>query len=265
MQPDTEERLERIEQPTSKTNENDTLYIKNVDTDCNDDTYDSVRVSERWRDPESGRVVTTFKEQNYHFNHADGFQVRWAGRPFTLKPGETAKMPRYLGEHFATHLVNHMLDKKGPNARSNPLLRPAELEKIIVGEEPFFASVADSVGEATAKQVMAMNDGDAPITELQDGLQFDHQGAKGPELRETEQIARDPLHHVEEPPEETEAILARVGADTAEDAENVPEDWKGYTKAELVTQIRQMDPAYKFPTNPNKAQLVSILKKIAGV
>jgi hypothetical protein len=265
MQPqDLEERLERIEQPTSKTNENDTLYVKNVDIDCAEDTYDSVRVSERFRDPESGRILTTFKELNFHFNHADGFQVRWAGQPFTLKPGETAKMPRYLGEHFATHLVNHMLDKRGPNARSNPMLRPAELEKIIIQEEPFFSAVADSVGTAALKTVQDLNEGNAPITEVA-GLEFNHGGAKGAELKEDEQIARDPLHHVEAPPEETEDVIKRIGVETPEDGMNVPEDWKGYSRVELIQQIRNMDPAYKFPQETTKAQLVSILKKIAGV
>jgi hypothetical protein len=264
MQPETEERLERIETPVQKNNENDTLYITNIDTDCSEDTYDAVRVSERWRDPESGRIITTFKELNYHFNHADGFQVRWAGQPFTLKPGETAKMPRYLGEHFAEHLINHMLDKEGPNARSNPLKRPAMIAKVIIKEEPFFSAVSDSVGTATLKQVTEMNEGNAPISEVQ-GLTFDHGGTKGPELKEDEQIARDPLRHVEAPVEETEAVIARLGEDKPEDSMNVPEDWKGYTRAELIQQVRNMDPAYKFPTNPNKAQLVSILKKIAGV
>jgi len=264
MQPDTEERLERIETPTQKNNENDTLYITNIDMDCSEDTYDSIRVSERFRDQESGRIVTSFKDINYHFNHADGFQVRWSGQPFTLKPGETAKMPRYLGEHFAYHLCNHMLDKQGPNARNNPLLRPKKLEEIIVKEEPFFATMTDSVGTAALKTVQGLNEGNAPITEVQ-GLDFNHKGSKGQNLKEDEQPAYDPLRRTEEVVEETEAVLARIGAESEGDELNVPEDWKSHSRTELITQIRTMDPGYKFADHVSKAQLVSILKKIAGV
>jgi hypothetical protein len=267
MQPDTEERLERIETPVQKNNENDTLYVKNIDESCNDDTYDSVRVSERWRDPESGRILTTFKEVNYNFNHSDGFQVRWAGQPFTLKPGETAKMPRFLGEHFAYHLANHMLDKQGPNARTNPMQRPAMLEKIIIQEEPFFSSVSDSVGTATLKQVQSMNEGagaDAPISEVA-GLNFDHKGAKGATLKEDEQPAYDPLRRTAETVEETEDVIKRIGGEDPQDSQNVPEDWKNYSRPDLIRQIRHMDPSFKFGKETNKGQLVSVLKKIAGV
>lgn len=262
---DVEERLERIEQPTQKNNENDTLYVMNIDEGCSDDTYDAVRVSERWRDPESGRVLTTFKEVNYHFNHAEGFQVRWAGQPFTLKPGETAKMPRFLGEHFAYHLANHMLEKRGPNARTDPLQRPAMLEKIILKEEPFFSAISDSVGTGVLKQVQDMNDGNAPITEVQ-GLEFAHGKDKGGNLPEGTQEAYDPLRRVDkESVEETTDVIKRIGADGPEDNLNVPEDFKAYTRVELIEQIRNLDPAYKFPSSPNKGQLVSILKRIAGV
>jgi hypothetical protein len=264
MQPDTEERLERIETPTQKNNENDTLTITNIDTDCSEDTYDSIRVSERFRDQESGRIVTNFKDISYHFNHADGFQVRWSGQPFTLKPGESAKMPRYLGEHFAYHLCNHMLDKQGPNARNNPLLRPAKLKEIIVAEEPFFATISDSVGTATLKTVQNLNEGNAPISEVQ-GLDFNHQGAKGQNLKEDEQPAFDPLRRTEELVEETEDVIKRIGTEKPEDSINVPEDWKSYSRVDLISQIRTMDPGYKFASDVSKGQLVSILKKIAGV
>lgn len=265
MQPDNEERLERIETPKQQNNENDTLWITNIDTGCSEDTYDSVRVSERWRDPESGRILTTFKEQNYHFNHADGFQVRWSGQPFTLKPGETARMPRFLGEHFAYHLVNHMLDKEGPNARNSPLKRPSMLARVIIKEEPFFAAITDSVGMATLKQVKEMNEGNAPISEVA-GLTYSHGTQKGKELGETTQPAYDPLRRTaQEETEETADVIKRIGADTPEDQSDVPEDFKSYTRKDLIQQIRNMDPGMKFPQNPSKAQLVMILKRTAGV
>lgn len=45
------------------------------------------------------------------FNHKDYFEVRYNGTPFRLRPNETRTFPRYLAEHFAKHLADHMLGK----------------------------------------------------------------------------------------------------------------------------------------------------------
>lgn len=268
MQPDLEERLERIDTSAPKDTSNDRLTVVNIDVDCSEDSYDNIRVSERYRDMESGRILTQFKEVPLHFNHATGFQVRWSGQPFTILPGQSRVWPRYLAEHFAYHLCNHMLDKLGPNHRTNPLERPAMLKRIIIKEEPEFGVEPDSVGAATLKQVEKMNAEapDAPTTELGAGLSFNHGGAKSKTLDETEQIARDPLRHVDsEVPVDTLEVIKNLQPDSAAENGDIPEAFKGTPKAELVQSIRNMDPGYKFPPNPSKAQLVSALKKIAGV
>ncbi len=263
-----EERLERIPSaPQDKNNENDTLWVKNIDTDCHDVTYDSVRVSERWRDPESGRVLTQFKDVSNDFEHAEGFQVRWSGQPFTLKPGETARMPRFLAEHFATHLANHILDKRGIEKkralRNDPIERPKVLKEIIIKEEPFFATIGDSVGAATLKQVNEMNEGGAPIKEVQ-GLEYNTGGDKGKSLPEadvtpTDNIATTTGRIDKSSVEPTPDVILRIGQSAPEDSLNVPEEWQQYSKAELIDQIRNMDPYYKFGSQYTKAQLVSVL------
>lgn len=269
MQPqsDTEERLQRIETPTNKNNENDTLYVKNTDLECNEITYDSVRVSERWRDPESGRVVTQFKDVSYQFDHSKGFQVRWSGQPFTVQPGEIAKMPRFLAEHFAYHLANHMLEKKGREMKrtlmNDPIWRPKILAEIIIKEEPFFATMGDSVGQATLKQVQSMNEGASPITEIQ-GLEYNTGGQKGQTLPEADATPTGSIQTTTgkidlQSIEPTEDVVNRIGTEGAEDSLNVPSEWQQYTKAELIQQIRNMDPYYKFGSYYNKAQLVGIL------
>lgn len=271
MQPQAtadEERLERLDnRPTNQNNENDTLTIKNVDTDCSDVTYDAVRVSERWRDPESGRVLTQFKDMSYQFEHADGFQVRWSGQPFTLKPGETARMPRFLGEHFATQLANHILDKRGRATgralRNDPIERPKVLKEIIIAEEPFFATMGDSVGSATLKQVQEMNLDGAPLKEF-DGQSYNDNGGKGKELPEAEVVSPTSVDTTtgridKKPVETTEDVITRLGEEGPQDALNVPQEWQQYSKSDLIMQIRNMDPYYKFGTMYTKAQLVSIL------
>lgn len=264
-----EERLERIPTaPTQKNNENDTLWVKNIDEDCHDITYDSVRMSERWRDPESGRVMTQFKDVEFTFEHADGFQVRWSGQPFTIKPGATARMPRFLAEHFATHLANHMLDKKGDEMkrtlRNDPVWRPKILKEIIIKEEPYFATISDSVGTATLKQVDDLNPSGSPITEVQ-GLDYNTKGDKGKTLGEadvtpTDNIATTTGRIDKKSVEPTPDVIMRLGKSSPEDDLNVPEDWQQYSKAELVDQIRNMDPYYKFGSQYTKAQLVGVIK-----
>ena len=276
MQPDTavteiEERLERIDAPnTNKNNENDTLHIKNIDTDCHDVTYDSVRVSERWRDPESGRVLTQFKDIAYTFEHSDGFQVRWSGRAFNIPPGETRKMPRFLGEHFALHLANHILDKEGEKIgrtlRADPIWRPKVLKEIIVDEEPFFSGLGDSVGNALASQVDQMNQDQPP--EAAQAMQYNNSGDKGKTLREAEVKPQGNIDTTTgkidlKSIEPTADIIARVGKDSAGDDMNVPDGFTQYSKAELIQQIRNMAPDYKFGSNYTKAQLVGVLKSIA--
>lgn len=269
MQPqsDTEERLERIETPKNKNNENDTVTVKNIDIDCHDVTYDSVRVSERWRDPESGRVLTQFKDQSYQFDHIEGFQVRWSGQPFTLKPGEMARMPRFLAEHFAQHLADHMLDKKGLELnralRNDPIWRPKILKEIIISEEPFFSTMGDSVGQATLNQVRDMNDSNV-VKEFGDQSYADN-GGKGKELSEAEAIPKDSVQTTvgkidKTSVEPTEEVVTRIGTETETDKLNIPADWEQYTKTDLIEQIRNMDPYYKFGSTYTKAQLVSILQ-----
>lgn len=266
-----EERLERIDKPQSanKNNENDMLSITNIDTDCHDITYDSVRVSERWRDPESGRVLTQFKDVSYTFEHKDGFQVRWSGRAFTIPPGETRKMPRFLGEHFAYHLANHILDiegkKIGRELRADPVWRPKILKRIIVDEEPFFSAMGDSVGNALANKVDQMNQ---PIDNAA-SMGYDTKGDKGKDLNEGDATTSDTVvtttgNISKTSIEPTADVIARAGSETEDDKLNVPEDFAQYSKAELIQQIRNMAPDYKFGSNYTKAQLVGVLKSIAA-
>lgn len=277
MQPDTfgmvqtdpgnvEERLEKVEAPKPKNNQNDTLWIKNIDIDCHDTTYEPVRVSERWRNPETGQMVTQFRDITYEFDHFEKFQVRWSGRVFSIPPGETAKMPRFLAEHFATQLADHILGKMGDAQnkmlRNDPRLKPQILKEIIVKEEPFFFSGPETVGDEIAKQFEEMNKPE--VTGIQ-GEHYDNKGAKEQNLNEGDGSTRDTIitpmgtlnkHSVES----TEDVIKRIGTEGAEDALNVPDDWKQYSKVDLIEQIRHMAPDYKFGQHYTKAQLVGILQ-----
>jgi len=264
-----EERLEKIETPKPRNDENDTLWIKNIDTDCYDTTYEPVRVSERWREPESGRIKVSFRDHVYSFEHGEKFQVRWSGQVFSIKPGEVARMPRFLGEHFATQLADHILgkmgDSQGKMLRNDPIRRPEIIKKIIIKEEPYFFSGPQSVGEETLKQFEDMN---KPQISGIGGDNYDNKGQAGIDLSEGDGITKDsiitPVGLINKTSvESTEDVIKRIKADTEtpEDSLNVPEDWQKYSKVELVNLIRNMAPDYKFGTNYTKAQLVGILQR----
>jgi hypothetical protein len=143
-----EERLEKIETPKAQTDQNDRLLIKNIDINCNDHEWSTIRVTERWRNPETGQQVVRFKDQSSEFNHADGFTVKWSGTPITLKPGEQKWMPRFIGKHYASKLADHLLDQMGIEKmlRNSPTKRPEMLKKIILDEQPFISTLDESVG-----------------------------------------------------------------------------------------------------------------------
>lgn len=47
----------------------------------------------------------------YGGSREDYFEVRWAGKPLCIPPGETRIVPEYLADHFAKHLVDYLLTR----------------------------------------------------------------------------------------------------------------------------------------------------------
>ena len=139
--------------------ENDILTITNPDLNCSEIT------SEVTFNPVSGGEVA---EQ---FNHKDYFQVKWAGVPHRIAPGETRKMPRFLANHFAKHLADHILLKKEKDENrkglmSSPVERPMVLSQIILGVDEYFISAGSiTEGEQVAKEVESINPTQAPPPE----------------------------------------------------------------------------------------------------
>ena len=52
------------------------------------------------------------QDQENNYNHLDYFQVKWDGSPYRIKPGDTKLLPRYIAEHFAKHLITHLIEKE---------------------------------------------------------------------------------------------------------------------------------------------------------
>jgi hypothetical protein len=119
--------------------EDDIIIVQNIDVEC-----DAIDPSEGWK-------------------HSEFFQVKWDGHPHRIKPGETRKMPRYIAEHFAKHLADHMLMKMeeelGKQGMMNhPVERPKMLARIILGiDSSFHEEEPLTEGEKAVQEVDELN------------------------------------------------------------------------------------------------------------
>ncbi len=122
------------------TSEQDILLVHNSDVGCQE------------TDPDEG------------WFHKDFFQVKWGGQPHRVKPGETRRMPRFLAEHYAKHLANHILIKReGESGKKglmqSPVERPKVLATILLGVEEYFGGEQIlSEAEKITKQVEVLNE-----------------------------------------------------------------------------------------------------------
>jgi hypothetical protein len=121
----------------------DRLVIHNIDMDCNETTTEYKKKIDHTTD-EEGNHVTNEEDVLYEFNHADGFQVMYGGNVFNILPGETRLLPRYIGEHYAKYLIDHMLAKKAdklgkPTIINDPKERADLLSQIIISEDLLLA------------------------------------------------------------------------------------------------------------------------------
>lgn len=123
-----------------KPNESDILLVYNSDINC--DVIDS--------------------EDNYP--HKDYFQVKWSNHPHRVAPGKVRKMPRFLAEHFAKHLADHILTKMEEQTGrkglvQSPTERPRVLKEILLGVDTYFLGEEDvDQGEKIVKAVETLNE-----------------------------------------------------------------------------------------------------------
>lgn len=111
------------------------VMVANIDLGCSDQSVDIVKVSNRVLDAE-GNVSTEIFDKHDEWSHSDFFQVKFDGKPYRIAPGKTALLPRFVAEHFAKHLANHLLQKKEDETGrrglvSSPTERPNILKQII--------------------------------------------------------------------------------------------------------------------------------------
>lgn len=153
----------------------DILVVRNIlvgdDTDVEEVIpYANARPS---TDPGTGQqhfvnqIDTNVYEHSW--NTKDFFEVRWDGRPHRVRAGETRRMPRYLADHFAKHLIDFILIKRESSEKVTGLLknrgeRAKLYQQIIVDVDSYYnGDLWDYEREGTyvEQQVDQMNRSDS--------------------------------------------------------------------------------------------------------
>ena len=98
--------------PTTNTTDNvyDSVLCANIDIGCNATSVDVLKVSNRVVD-DQGNVSSQIYDKHEQWNHKDFFRVKFDGKPYEIEPGKTKHLPRFVAEHFAKHLADHLLQK----------------------------------------------------------------------------------------------------------------------------------------------------------
>lgn len=122
--------------PTDSQKAYESVLVANIDLGCSDTATDIIKVSNRIQDDE-GNISTQIYDKHEEWNHADYFRVKFDGKPYEIAPGKTKLFPRFVAEHFAKHLADHLLQKKEDQTGRKGLVqstveRPKVLAQIIV-------------------------------------------------------------------------------------------------------------------------------------
>jgi hypothetical protein len=254
--------------PTQKENPQDILIVRNIDTDCNHVEYQTARRSTRTVDDE-GRVTSGYTDDVEEVPHNLYFQVKWSGQRFRIKPGDTRLYPRYIAEHFAKHLTDHMLARQEFKSKqtgkeisliNSPTERKKQWDLIIPGVQQYFEDLGTiDEGVAAGNQVEELNA--SPMAAELGIATGNHTELR--EDREVQVVNKDPMATgVSNAVTPTEELIAKAIDDPNEPAPagSDPEAWANTTKADLIGQIRKLDPFAQLTGQESKGQLMSKLK-----
>lgn len=147
----------------------DLLIIKNIDVDCDEITEEVVRKDKTVYD-DNGYAQVAFENKIEGFDHSEHFQVKFDGYPHRIEPGKERVMVRYLAEHYAKHLADHVLQKREREIldrtkrvvqlMNNAVERPKVLKQIVVGVYQYYydsENAADSALDAGTKLGRSMD------------------------------------------------------------------------------------------------------------
>jgi hypothetical protein len=141
----------------------DILIVKNIDKAPFKVISDIVQKPHTVFDPAGQPISTYYEDIIEEWNTEKGFKVKWGGKSQVIKVGEKKLMPRFLAEHFAKHLADHILQKEAERTgnKAKPIdavSRKKVLQSIVVGVYSYYLS-DDEVDEAmeVVNQVETLN------------------------------------------------------------------------------------------------------------
>jgi hypothetical protein len=252
----------------------DLILIKNIDIDCDEVTEEIVR-RDRTQQDENGHSLISWEDVPESFDHAEYFQVKFDGHPFRLAPGTTRVMPRYLAEHFAKHLADHVLQKKERKIlketgkvtmlMNNVVERPKVLREIIVEVQQYhFES-----DEAAQEQLGTGSRLGQRVDEINTG----REPGELPTINDTDAMPNKALGVLDKtpPPGSLEESLAKTEPDLppanepeqpvaeADDTKPRLDDLDSVSRQDLVNAA--MDMGISVKASDNKQQIAEKLKQ----
>lgn len=167
---------------TPRPHEHDTIAVTNIDINCDQTTTYTVEKSIPVPPaPGETNPMNIPRHQSQmvegEFNHANYFEVRYNGQPFRIKPGETKTLPRYIAEHFAKHLTDHILTRREEQENikrkkrnlspksglvQSKIERPKTLSEIMDVQQYFLEGQTDQNQQTVDPNTPATDIGDVP-------------------------------------------------------------------------------------------------------
>ena len=170
------------------------------------------------------------------YSHRDRYQVRWNKMPFSVDAGSVKRFPRYLADHFAKHLIDHILQKQEDEGKGMMLTRDerkrnALKEQIFADVEQTFEADVRSSAQVEAQKIDALNE----------------------DFLRKAQSALPSIPTESEEPEETEADEV--------DMPPPPENYSTWTRPDLFREAKERGLKVKFTAK--NAEIIQALKEAA--
>ena len=138
--------------PAENTDVYTPVLVANIDIGCSATTVDILKVSNRVVD-EQGNVSSQIYDKHEQWDHKDFFRVKFDGKPYEIEPGKTKHLPRFVAEHFAKHLADHLLQKMEDETGRKGLVQSAvERPKLIA---KILTELNDNITPAVANETVA--------------------------------------------------------------------------------------------------------------
>lgn len=142
-----------------KIHEQDTIKVRNIDTGTDCIISDITKKPHTVKDEEGKAIYTEYEEVEEEFNPKNGFRVKWGGKWHTILPGQYKFMPRFLAEHYASHLADFVCGLRGVNP-SDKRSRAKIIDLILEGVVSFYEGDEEQDdGEDAFAQVEQLNRG----------------------------------------------------------------------------------------------------------